>query len=36
MLLYSGNYDKWVQAGLDEEYLPHWLKKAGYKAECKK
>ncbi|KAK8116893.1 uncharacterized protein PG998_005174 [Apiospora kogelbergensis] len=29
----GGNYDKWVQAGLDEEYLPHWLKKAGYKAE---
>ncbi|KAK8137013.1 arylsulfatase [Apiospora sp. TS-2023a] len=29
----GGNYDKWHQAGLDEDYLPHWLKKAGYKAE---
>ncbi|KAK8001114.1 Arylsulfatase [Apiospora marii] len=29
----GGNYDKWHMAGLDEDYLPHWLKKAGYKAE---
>ncbi|KAK6858094.1 hypothetical protein PG995_005793 [Apiospora arundinis] len=29
----GGNYDKWHQAGLDEDYLPHWLKKAGYRAE---
>ncbi|PVI02577.1 arylsulfatase [Periconia macrospinosa] len=29
----GGNYDKWVVAGLDEDYLPHWLKKAGYRAE---
>lgn len=28
-----GSYDKWLAAGLDEDYLPHWIKKAGYKAE---
>ncbi|EHA57799.1 arylsulfatase [Pyricularia oryzae 70-15] len=29
----GGSYDKWLAAGLDEDYLPHWIKKAGYKAE---
>ncbi|KAK2016684.1 arylsulfatase [Colletotrichum eremochloae] len=29
----GGNYDKWHQSGLDQDYLPHWLKKAGYRAE---
>jgi hypothetical protein len=28
-----GNYDKWRLAGEDLDYLPHWIKKAGYKAE---
>lgn len=30
-----GNYDKWRIAGEDRDYMPHWIKKAGYKAECK-
>ncbi|KAK7949367.1 Arylsulfatase [Apiospora aurea] len=29
----GGNYDKWRIAGENENYLPHWIKKAGYKAE---
>lgn len=29
----GGNYDKWTLSGLAEDYLPHWLKKAGYRAE---
>ncbi|KAL8386854.1 hypothetical protein RB595_010342 [Gaeumannomyces hyphopodioides] len=29
----GGNYDKWTISGLDNDYLPHWLKKAGYRAE---
>ncbi|KAH7324252.1 arylsulfatase [Stachybotrys elegans] len=29
----GGNYDKWRLAGEDLNYLPHWIKKAGYKAE---
>ncbi|KAH7411555.1 arylsulfatase [Phaeosphaeria sp. MPI-PUGE-AT-0046c] len=29
----GGNYDKWRIAGEDREYMPHWIKKAGYKAE---
>ena len=29
----GGNYDKWVAAGLDENYLPHWLGNAGYHTE---
>ncbi|KAK8135137.1 hypothetical protein PG984_007149 [Apiospora sp. TS-2023a] len=29
----GGNYDKWRLAGEDKNYLPHWIKKAGYKAE---
>lgn len=31
-----GSYDKWTLAGEDNDYLPHWLKKAGYRVECKK
>ena len=34
MSLNSGNYDKWVASGEDNNYLPHWIKKAGYRAEC--
>lgn len=30
----SGNYDKWRLAGEDLNYLPHWIKEAGYRAEC--
>jgi hypothetical protein len=30
----SGNYDKWRLAKEDRNYLPHWIKQAGYKAEC--
>ncbi|KAM0330747.1 hypothetical protein ACHAQA_003700 [Verticillium albo-atrum] len=29
----GGNYDKFVASGQDEDYLPHWLKKAGYRTE---
>ncbi|EJT71027.1 hypothetical protein GGTG_12048 [Gaeumannomyces tritici R3-111a-1] len=29
----GGNYDKWTISGLDNDYLPHWLKKAGYRSE---
>ncbi|KAH8883343.1 arylsulfatase [Thozetella sp. PMI_491] len=29
----GGNYDKWTLAGEDKDYLPHWLKKAGYHTE---
>ncbi|KAH9906935.1 arylsulfatase [Xylariomycetidae sp. FL2044] len=29
----GGNYDKWVASGLDQDYLPFWLKHAGYRAE---
>lgn len=31
----GGNYDKWVWSGEDQDYLPFWLKKAGYRTECK-
>lgn len=31
----GGNYDKWVWSGEDKDYLPFWLKKAGYRTECK-
>ena len=34
MVCLSGNYDKWVYAGEDNDYLPHWLGKAGYRTEC--
>lgn len=33
--LHSGAYNKWVLSGQDNDYLPHWLKAAGYKTECK-
>ncbi|PVI05728.1 arylsulfatase [Periconia macrospinosa] len=29
----GGNYDKWRIAKEDLNYLPHWIKKAGYQAE---
>ncbi|KAH8666238.1 arylsulfatase [Ilyonectria robusta] len=29
----GGNYDKWRLAGEDLNYLPHWIKEAGYRAE---
>ncbi|GAB7362532.1 hypothetical protein MBLNU230_g2851t1 [Neophaeotheca triangularis] len=29
----GGNYDKWVWSGEDQDYLPMWLKKAGYRTE---
>lgn len=29
----GGNYDKWVAAGPDDNYLPHWLGAAGYHTE---
>jgi N-acetylglucosamine-6-sulfatase len=29
----GGNFDKWLVAGENEDYLPHWLVKAGYNAE---
>lgn len=31
----GGNYDKWTMSGEDQDYLPFWLKKAGYRTECK-
>lgn len=31
----SGGYEKFVQSGQDLNYLPHWLKAAGYRSECK-
>ena len=30
----GGNYDKFVFSGQDEDYLPFWLKNAGYQTEC--
>ncbi|RSL42120.1 hypothetical protein CEP54_015594 [Fusarium duplospermum] len=30
----AGGYPKFVLSGEGEDYLPHWLKKAGYNAEC--
>ena len=30
----GGNYDKWMAAGEDQNYLPHWIKDGGYRAEC--
>lgn len=30
----SGSYNKWVASGQDQNYLPHWLNKAGYRTEC--
>jgi len=30
----SGNYDKWLSSKQDEDYLPLWLKEAGYRTEC--
>lgn len=32
----SGNYDKWLASKQDEDYLPVWLKEAGYRTECKR
>ncbi|KAI0698710.1 arylsulfatase [Earliella scabrosa] len=29
----GGGYEKWVASGQDEDYLPHWLKRAGYRTE---
>ncbi|KAF3011454.1 hypothetical protein E8E14_002409 [Neopestalotiopsis sp. 37M] len=29
----GGNYDKWLTAAEDDDYLPHWLVNAGYNAE---
>ncbi|ROV99828.1 hypothetical protein VSDG_02972 [Cytospora chrysosperma] len=29
----GGAYNKWVLSGQDQDYLPHWLKAAGYKTE---
>ncbi|KAF4964609.1 hypothetical protein FZEAL_10853, partial [Fusarium zealandicum] len=29
----GGNYEKWRMAGEDLDYLPHWVKAAGYRAE---
>ncbi|KAI0023751.1 arylsulfatase [Xylariomycetidae sp. FL0641] len=29
----GGNYDKWVLLGEDKDYLPYWLRSAGYKTE---
>ncbi|KAI0471555.1 arylsulfatase [Xylariaceae sp. FL0804] len=29
----SGAYNKWVLSGQDTNYLPHWLKQAGYRSE---
>ncbi|KAK6220639.1 hypothetical protein LQW54_002084 [Pestalotiopsis sp. IQ-011] len=31
----GGNYDKFVLSGQDTDYLPFWLKDAGYRVECK-
>lgn len=31
----SGDYQKWLVAKENEEYLPHWLvNQTGYNAEC--
>lgn len=30
----GGNYDKWRLSGEDKDYLPFWLKRAGYRTEC--
>lgn len=30
----GGNYDKWLISKQDEDYLPLWLKRAGYRTEC--
>ncbi|ETS78804.1 hypothetical protein PFICI_08657 [Pestalotiopsis fici W106-1] len=29
----GGNYDKWLTAAEDDDYLPHWMVDAGYNAE---
>ncbi|KUI64363.1 Arylsulfatase [Cytospora mali] len=29
----GGAYNKWVLSGQDKDYLPHWLKAAGYRTE---
>ncbi|KAI0755603.1 alkaline-phosphatase-like protein [Fomes fomentarius] len=29
----GGGYEKWVASGQDQDYLPHWIKRAGYRAE---
>ena len=31
----GGNYDKFVYSGQDRDYLPIWMKQAGYNVECK-
>ncbi|KAF3764116.1 alkaline phosphatase-like protein [Cryphonectria parasitica EP155] len=31
----GGAYNKWVLSEQDQNYLPHWMKKAGYRNECK-
>jgi cytochrome c-type biogenesis protein CcmE len=32
--LNSGDYEKWILAKQDEEYMPQLMKKAGYRTEC--
>lgn len=34
VVLPGGSYNKWVASGMDNNYLPHWLKAAGYQTEC--
>jgi arylsulfatase A-like enzyme len=31
----GGNYDKFVISGQDTDYLPFWMRQAGYRTECK-
>ena len=30
----SGNYEKFMLSGQVQDYIPHWMKKAGYRTEC--
>lgn len=30
----GGNYDKFVLSGQDNDYLPFWMSRAGYRNEC--
>lgn len=30
----GGGWEKFTAMGQDKDYLPHWLKKAGYQTEC--
>lgn len=32
--IHSGNYEKFVLSGQVKDYIPHWMKKAGYRTEC--